>query len=181
MTKHSADCKLVYPDPVPGGPNHPTMMCAIDGGRYIHGAYAINLQPETAILSELREKATAQALQQGVAPAAISSPEAQQQIDALVRGGQQVQTQAVQQTLAPPPATSGSSGQFQDWTDVAVPPPTDTGVPGVMAWNVPGGGTQYEVFGFDVPQVVTDSWIGGIPNWLVLAAALGGAYLVVKK
>jgi hypothetical protein len=84
QTRHTVNCKLVYPSNVPGGLNYPTMMCSIDGGPYEHGAYAINLNPGTAITSAARTQATAAAIQQGVPTSAIGTPESQAAITAAV-------------------------------------------------------------------------------------------------
>lgn len=188
MTRHSVSCKLVYPDPVPGGPNHPVNMCSIDGGPYVHGTYAINLAPGTAINSELQLRAAAQVSKAtGVAPGALySTPELTAQLTAATRASQAVTSPAGSSQTQPPPATSGNSGQFQPaWSDEAIPisgpAGGDTVLPGVTAWNLPGGGTQYQVFGVDVPQVATEEWISGIPNWLLLAAALGAGYVALKN
>ena len=84
QTRHTVNCKLVYLSVVPGGPNYPTMMCSIDGGPYEHGAYAINLNPGTAITSAARTQATAAAIQQGVPTSAIGTPESQAAITVAV-------------------------------------------------------------------------------------------------
>lgn len=183
MTGHRVDCKILRGAQTPVG-SAEWMACSIDGGLYEHGAYAINLSPEAAVVSVQRQRAAAAVAQAaGVAPGAVySTPELAAQVTAAMTP----RTAEAQQ--GPPPATSGDSGQFQpQWFDEVIPisgmlEPAggDTVLPGVTAWNLPGGGTQYEVFGVDVPQVVTQEWIAGIPNWLLLAAALGAGYVAFK-
>jgi hypothetical protein len=198
MTRHSVSCKLVYPDPVPGGPNHPTNMCSIDGGPYVHGAFAINLNPGTAITSELQRRAAEQvSASTGVAPGALySTPELAAQLTAATKGLTQQETAAQValqanaagagsgQTQPPPATSSGGGGQYEAWSDIVVPPGAsagDTVLPGVMAWSTPEGTTQYEVFGVPVPTAVTEEWISGIPNWLLIALGLGAGYVAFKK
>lgn len=146
-TRHSVSCKLVYPDNVPGGPNYPTMMCSIDGGPYEHGAYAINLNPGTAINSAIQSKygagtqATIQAQNAEVKSIVdIFNDVANAARDALSGGGN---------------GGNGSNNEQQDSGDSGNGP-TDSGLDIF--------GQTVEIFGYAVPVVALVA-AGGLLLW----------------
>lgn len=178
QTRHTVSCKLVYPSPVPGMPSHPTNMCSIDGGPYEHGAYAINLNPGTAIISAARNVAVEQVAQStGVAPGAVYS----------VEGGQEAVTKAVKQqeatmwdqvvaALTPPPAVTDTGAPG---TGIGPPPPPAGSQPtGDGGYTLPDG--TYAAPGTYAADGGILGALGDIPWWVWAGAAVGG-YMVMKK
>jgi hypothetical protein len=200
QTGHTVRCKLVYPTNVPGGPNYPTMMCSIDGGEYVHGAYAINLNPSTAITSEMSRRAAQQVSQAtGIPAGSLQTPELQA---AVVKAtGQMTAGQPVDITQEV--AAGAASAQLKQQLADSLVRGVDYERPdGQVSWRTQiayGGQSTTDMvqealnappgFMLGQPAIVTDTGtvaggigasMGSIPWWVWVAAA-GGAYLVFKN
>lgn len=84
-------------------------------------------------------------------------------------------------TSAPAGATTSGSGVTQ--TDVHGTQQTGPGGTGAGtgAGAQAGSSPQIQTTGFTLPAFLTNTTIGSIPNWVLIAAVLGGLYFMAKK
>lgn len=143
----------------------PPMLCSVDGGPYEHGAYAINLNPDLALLAAARTQAAETVSQAtGIAPGSISS---------TVMGEEQLQkiTDKIYR------------GEATSETDVAVAPvlhemakkeAANRKADAEFAEQIQqGGSTRYHTQGQydDAGTGSFESDTESLPNWAIPAAA----------
>lgn len=169
---HTIDCRI---DPNwfvgPQG-GEPAMTCSIDGGPYIHAAYAINLNPGVALTSEAQQRVVEEVSREtGIPPGSISSSEtaSAEVIKRMAEAEEQLrqETQAVFQTAtsAGSPASGGAT------VTLPAPPPG--------AAQTPDGGYQLPDGSYVPPGTYAggEGGLGDIPTWVWVAGAVG-AYMV---
>jgi hypothetical protein len=167
---HSIHCKITedwFHGPQGGSP---PMLCSVDGGPYEHGAYAVNLNPDLALLGASQQKAAdIISATTGVPGGAISSTqvgqaELQKITDMIYRGGDvsgsEVSTAPIQHEMA-----KKATEHRQADADFAQQ----------IQQGGYGSGSGYQPTG----MAVTGSG-EGMPGWLIPAAAAAAVVFFMK-
>lgn len=147
----SAHCKI--DDNWFAGPQggEPSMLCSLNGGPYEHGAYALNANPSLAVAESMRGPVA-------TAPAPAPTP-----------------------TPNYPEIPPGPAPRAPNYPDSSIPPgPAPTApspaAPAAAQQQTPAAASSpYTPVTLpalpELPAVLTESWVGGVPNWALAAVA----------